>query len=154
VFLIDVSGSMSHPDKLPLLKRSLSLLTQRLDAEDRVTLVVYAGSAGVVLEPTPGNERAKIEQALNELEAGGSTHGSAGIELAYAKAREAFIKEGVNRVILATDGDFNVGTVDHRALINLIERRAGSRHRADHTRIRERQPRRPPDGATGRPRQW
>jgi Ca-activated chloride channel family protein len=122
VFLIDVSGSMSHPDKLPLLKRSLSLLTQRLDAEDRVTLVVYAGSAGVVLEPTPGNERAKIEQALNELEAGGSTHGSAGIELAYAMAREAFIKEGVNRVILATDGDFNVGTVDHRALINLIER--------------------------------
>jgi Ca-activated chloride channel family protein len=121
VFLIDVSGSMNRPDKLPLLKRSLKLLTRRLDADDRVTLVVYAGAAGVVLEPTPGNEREKIEQALAELTAGGSTHGSAGIRLAYAKAREAFIADGINRVILATDGDFNVGTVDHRALLDLIE---------------------------------
>lgn len=127
VFLIDVSGSMNQPDKLPLLKRSLKLLTKRLDADDRVTLVVYAGAAGVVLEPTPGNQRGKIEQALAELTAGGSTHGSAGIRLAYAKAREAFIKDGINRVILATDGDFNLGTVDHRALLDLVdrERRAG-----------------------------
>jgi Ca-activated chloride channel family protein len=127
VFLIDVSGSMNRPDKLPLLKRSLKLLTRRLDADDRVTLVVYAGAAGVVLEPTPGNERGKIEQALAKLTAGGSTHGSAGIRLAYAKAREAFIADGINRVILATDGDFNVGTVDHRALLDLVEseRKAG-----------------------------
>jgi Ca-activated chloride channel family protein len=121
VFLIDVSGSMNQPDKLPLLKRSLKLLTKRLDREDRITLVVYAGAAGVALEPTAGNERATIEQALDELQAGGSTHGSAGIRLAYAKAREAFIADGINRVILATDGDFNVGTVDHRALLDLIE---------------------------------
>jgi Ca-activated chloride channel family protein len=127
VFLIDVSGSMNQPDKLPLLKRSLKLLTKRLDREDRITLVVYAGAAGVALEPTAGNERATIEQALDELQAGGSTHGSAGIRLAYAKAREAFIADGINRVILATDGDFNVGTVDHRALLDLVgqERDAG-----------------------------
>jgi Ca-activated chloride channel family protein len=122
VFLVDVSGSMNQPDKLPLLRRALTLLVRQLDADDRVSLVVYAGAAGVVLEPTPGNERAKIEQALAELTAGGSTHGSAGIRLAYAKAREAFIEDGINRVILATDGDFNVGTVDHRALLDLVER--------------------------------
>ena len=122
VFLVDVSGSMNSPDKLPLLKQSLRLLCRRLGADDRVSIVVYAGAAGVVLEPTPGNERAKIAQALNELSAGGSTHGSAGIRLAYAKAREAFIDGGINRVIIATDGDFNVGTVDHAALLDLVER--------------------------------
>ncbi len=84
--------------------------------------MVYAGAAGVVLEPTAGDQTAKIDAALNGLNAGGSTHGSAGIKLAYAKAREAFIAGGINRVILATDGDFNVGTVDHRALLDLIER--------------------------------
>lgn len=122
VFLIDVSGSMNAPDKLPLLKRSLKLLTNRMRAQDRITLVVYAGAAGVVLEPTAGDRQATIEAALDQLGAGGSTHGSAGIRLAYAKAREAFIKDGINRVILATDGDFNVGTVDQRALLDLIER--------------------------------
>ncbi len=122
VFLVDVSGSMNSLDKLPLLKRSIKLLTRRLRPEDRVTLVVYAGAAGVVLEPTAGDRRATIEAALDRLSAGGSTHGSAGIELAYAKAREAFIAGGINRVILATDGDFNVGTVDQRALLGMIER--------------------------------
>ncbi|MGB5561214.1 MAG: YfbK domain-containing protein, partial [Sedimenticolaceae bacterium] len=122
VFLIDVSGSMNSPDKLPLLKRSLKLLSARMRAEDRITLVVYAGAAGVVLEPTAGNRQATIEAAIHQLSAGGSTHGSAGIALAYAKAREAFVPGGINRVILATDGDFNVGTVDQRALLDLIER--------------------------------
>jgi len=122
VFLIDVSGSMNSPDKLPLLKRSLKLLAGRMRAEDKITLVVYAGAAGVVLEPIAGNRQATIEAALENLSAGGSTHGSAGIELAYAKAREAFVTGGINRVILATDGDFNVGTVDQRALLDLIER--------------------------------
>jgi Ca-activated chloride channel family protein len=122
VFLVDVSGSMKSADKLPLLKKSLLLLSKRMTAQDRISLVVYAGAAGVVLEPTPGNERARIAQALTELSAGGSTHGSAGIELAYAKAREAYIEGGINRVIVATDGDFNVGTVDHQALLDLVER--------------------------------
>lgn len=122
VFLIDVSGSMNSPDKLPLLKRSIKLLTRRMDADDRISLVVYAGAAGVVLEPTAGDQQATIEAALDQLRAGGSTHGSAGIRLAYAKARESLVEGGINRVILATDGDFNVGTVDQRALIDLIER--------------------------------
>ena len=122
VFLVDVSGSMNSADKLPLLKQALLLLSRRLNADDRVSIVVYAGAAGVVLEPTPGNERAKIAQALNALSAGGSTHGSAGIKLAYAKAREGFVDGGINRVIIATDGDFNVGTVDHQALLDLVER--------------------------------
>jgi len=121
VFLVDVSGSMNAPDKLPLLKRSLKMLSREMDVDDRVSIVVYAGASGVVLEPTPGNQGAQIEQALAKLSAGGSTNGGAGIQLAYAKAREAFIEDGINRVILATDGDFNVGTVNQEALINLIE---------------------------------
>jgi Ca-activated chloride channel family protein len=121
VFLVDVSGSMQAQNKLPLLKRSLRLLSRQLDGDDRITIVVYAGASGVVLEPTPGNKLATIEQALEQLSAGGSTHGSAGIKLAYAKAREAFIPDGINRVLLATDGDFNVGTVNHDALIDIIE---------------------------------
>jgi Ca-activated chloride channel family protein len=121
VFLVDVSGSMQSQNKLPLLKRSLRLLTRQLDRDDRVSIVVYAGASGVVLEPTGGDKKATIEQALQRLTAGGSTNGGAGIRLAYAKAREAFIEDGVNRVILATDGDFNVGTVNHETLIDLIE---------------------------------
>ncbi|HEY0721732.1 MAG TPA: VWA domain-containing protein [Gammaproteobacteria bacterium] len=121
VFLIDVSGSMSDPDKLPLLKSAFRLLTKQLTAQDRVTLVVYAGASGVVLEPTAGDHQAQIITALDRLEAGGSTHGSAGIQLAYAMAEASRIKGGINRVILATDGDFNVGTVDHEQLIDLIE---------------------------------
>ncbi len=123
VFLIDVSGSMSSADKLPLLKSAFRLLVKQLDAQDRVSMVVYAGASGVVLEPTPGNEKGKILAALDQLSAGGSTHGSAGIKLAYAMAEQGRIKDGINRVILATDGDFNVGTVNHEQLIDLIEQK-------------------------------
>jgi len=121
VFLLDVSGSMNSADKLPLLKSAFRLLVNQLNANDRVTMVVYAGASGVVLEPTPGNEQGKIIAALDRLSAGGSTHGSAGIQLAYAMAQQEFIKDGINRVILATDGDFNVGTVNHEQLMDLIE---------------------------------
>ena len=122
VFLIDVSGSMQSSNKLGLLKKSLKLLTRQLDKNDRVSIVVYAGASGMVLEPVAGNEQMKIEQALEKLQAGGSTNGASGIRLAYQAARQVFIKGGNNRVILATDGDFNVGTVDHNALIDLIEK--------------------------------
>jgi Ca-activated chloride channel family protein len=121
VFLIDVSGSMAAPNKLPLLVSAFKLLTAQLSARDRVSLVTYAGNAGVVLEPTPGDQRAKILAALEQLGAGGSTHGAAGIQSAYRLAEQARLPEGINRVILATDGDFNVGMVNHEALIQLIE---------------------------------
>jgi Ca-activated chloride channel homolog len=123
VFLIDVSGSMSGPGRLPLVQRSLCLLTQQLKAQDRVTLVVYAGSAGVVLAPTPGDQKAKILEAIANLRAGGSTAGGQGIELAYKKAEESFIKGGNNRVILATDGDFNVGVSSDAELVRMIEQK-------------------------------
>jgi Ca-activated chloride channel homolog len=123
VFLIDVSGSMSGPGRLPLVQRSLCLLTQQLKAQDRVTLVVYAGSAGVVLSPTPGDQKAKILEAIANLRAGGSTAGGQGIELAYKKAEESFIKGGNNRVILATDGDFNVGVSSDAELVRMIEQK-------------------------------
>ncbi|OQX47622.1 MAG: hypothetical protein B0D85_00975, partial [Candidatus Sedimenticola endophacoides] len=126
VFLLDVSGSMDSPDKLPLLKRAMSLLSKHLDGDDRISVVVYAGASGVVLEPTPGDQRSKIEQALEQLRAGGSTNGASGIRLAYQLARQAFIEGGINRVLLATDGDFNVGTVNHQALIDLVERQRGA----------------------------
>ncbi len=116
VFLIDTSGSMDSPDKLPLLKRALAMLVPRLRAQDRVSIVVYAGSAGLVLPPTPGNRHAEILAALERLEAGGSTNGGEGIRLAYAAARQGFVEGGVNRILLATDGDFNVGTVDRGTL--------------------------------------
>ncbi|HRD65221.1 MAG TPA: VWA domain-containing protein [Candidatus Competibacter sp.] len=121
VFLIDVSGSMEAPDKLDLLKPALKLLARQLRPEDKVAIAVYAGAAGVVLEPTSGGQQAKIEAALARLSAGGSTNGGAGIQLAYNLAREGFVKDGVNRVIVATDGDFNVGTVNFEALKNLVE---------------------------------
>jgi Ca-activated chloride channel family protein len=121
VFLLDVSGSMNQPNKLPLLTRSLDLLTSQLREQDSVSIVVYAGASGVVLEPTQGNDKAKIKQALTSLSAGGATNGQAGIELAYSMAEQAFIKGGVNRVILATDGDFNVGVINHQRLIELIK---------------------------------
>jgi len=123
VFLIDVSGSMSSQDKLPLLKSAFRLLVNQLDGRDRVSMVVYAGASGVVLEPTPGSEKGKIMAALEQLSAGGSTHGSAGIKLAYSMAEQGRVKGGINRVILATDGDFNVGTVNHDQLIDLIEQK-------------------------------
>ena len=112
VFLIDTSGSMMPADKLPLLIDAFKQLVPKLRPQDRVSIVVYAGSAGVVLEPTPGDRERVILAALNRLEAGGSTNGGAGIDLAYGLAREARIDSGINRVILATDGDFNVGVHD------------------------------------------
>lgn len=120
VFLIDTSGSMQDADKLPLLKRGFALLVNQLRPQDSVAIVAYAGSAGLVLPPTKGSQRGEILAALERLEAGGSTNGGAGIDLAYAVARQARIPDGINRVILASDGDFNVGTVDHTALETLI----------------------------------
>ncbi|MGN6281478.1 vWA domain-containing protein, partial [Frateuria sp.] len=127
VFLIDTSGSMDEPDKLPLLKASLRQLVRQLRRQDRVAIVTYAGSAGVALPSTPGDKHATIEAAIDALGAYGSTNGGAGIDLAYAQAEQGFIEGGVNRVILATDGDFNVGTVDEQALRTRIEdhRRSG-----------------------------
>ncbi len=122
VFLVDVSGSMQDQNKLPLLKRALRLMTRQLTAQDQVSLVVYAGAAGVVLEPTPGNQQARIEAALERLAAGGSTNGAGGIRAAYAMARQGFVEGGINRILLATDGDFNVGTVDFDTLVGLVER--------------------------------
>jgi Ca-activated chloride channel family protein len=121
VFLIDVSGSMSSPDKLPLLKSAFRLLTDQLTAKDKVSMVVYAGSSGVVLEPTPGDQKQKIHAAIERLEAGGSTNGAQGIKLAYQLAHAAHIDKGVNRVVLATDGDFNVGVVNFEALVDMAE---------------------------------
>jgi Ca-activated chloride channel family protein len=127
VFLVDTSGSMDEPNKLPLVKASLKLLLDRLEAGDTVGIVAYAGEAGVALEPTPVSDRAKITDAIDRLGAGGSTAGAAGIEEAYRLAGSAFVKDGVNRVLLATDGDFNVGPSDDEALKRLIEekRRSG-----------------------------
>lgn len=126
VFLVDVSGSMQSADKLGLLKSALKLLGKQMRTEDRIAIVVYAGASGVVLESTAGDETAKISQALDALSAGGRTHGAAGIRTAYQLAQQSFIKDGINRVILATDGDFNVGTVDFEALKDLIEERRKS----------------------------
>jgi len=126
VFLIDVSGSMDEPGKLPLVQSSLKLLVNKLKEEDKVAIVVYAGSAGVVLPSTSGNQKATINKAIDNLEAGGSTAGGAGIVLAYNLARENFIREGNNRVILATDGDFNVGVSSEDELVSLIEKERGS----------------------------
>ena len=126
VFLIDVSGSMSPAERLPMLKSALKMLAKQLRAQDRVAMVVYAGASGVVLQPTPGNETATIVAALDRLQAGGSTNGAAGIELAYAVAKQAYIPGGINRVLLATDGDFNVGTTSFEALKSLIEEKRKS----------------------------
>jgi Ca-activated chloride channel family protein len=123
VFLIDVSGSMRAPDKLELVKKSLRLLVNRMTAEDRIAIAVYAGAAGTVLESTPGNEKAKILAAIDALDAGGSTHGSAGIKLAYTLAEQYKLDGGINRVIIASDGDMNVGTVDLQALKDLVARK-------------------------------
>jgi Ca-activated chloride channel homolog len=120
VFLVDVSGSMSEPDKLPLVQCSLALLADRLTSRDRVSIVVYAGAAGIVLQPT--FSRDVIVEALKDLQAGGSTAGGAGIQLAYDVARRNRIEGGINRVVLATDGDFNVGVTDNEALVDMVER--------------------------------
>jgi Ca-activated chloride channel family protein len=123
VFLLDVSGSMNSPDKLGLLKKSMKLLSKQLTAKDSVSIVVYAGAAGVVLQPTAGNDQAKIATALDQLRAGGSTNGAAGIHLAYQLAEQQFIDDGINRILIATDGDFNVGTTDFNALLELVEKK-------------------------------
>jgi len=121
-FLVDTSGSMEMPNKLPLVKRALALLVEQLGERDRLALVAYAGAAGLVLPPTSGADRARILEALERLEAGGSTNGGDGIQLAYDVTQQAFVAGGVNRVILATDGDFNVGVSSPGALERLIER--------------------------------
>jgi Ca-activated chloride channel family protein len=120
VFLVDTSGSMNSPDKLPLVKQSLRLLVEQMDADDSIAIVAYAGSAGVVLEPTKGSERLKIVSAIEAFQAGGSTAGAEGIRQAYALAESAFQKDAVNRVILATDGDFNVGITDPASLEDFV----------------------------------
>ena len=122
VFLIDVSGSMDEPNKLPLLKQSLGLLIDQLGSEDQVGIVVYAGHSGCVLEPT--HNKTKMRHALRNLEAGGSTNGASGIELAYQLAGQSFIKGGTNRVILATDGDWNVGVTNQSDLLDMIAKKA------------------------------
>jgi Ca-activated chloride channel family protein len=124
VFLLDVSGSMNAPDKLPLLKQGLKILTNQLKPQARVAIVVYAGSSGLVLPST--NNKNEILEALNSLEAGGSTNGGQGIKLAYKVAEENFISNGNNRVILATDGDFNVGLTGDDELVKLVEQKRQS----------------------------
>lgn len=123
VFLIDVSGSMNSPDKLPLVQRAFRLLVQQLREEDRVAIVVYAGAAGLVLPSTPGDRKDEILAAIDRLQAGGSTAGGAGIKLAYDIAQQSHMKGGNNRVILATDGDFNVGVSSEGELVRLVEAR-------------------------------
>ena len=122
VFLIDVSGSMDDPNKLPLLKSAFGLLVNELRAQDRVAIVVYAGAAGLVLESTPGNKKELIMKSIDNLEAGGSTAGGEGLKLAYAEAEKNFIPGGNNRIILATDGDFNVGESSNGGMEKLIEK--------------------------------
>jgi Ca-activated chloride channel family protein len=126
VFLIDVSGSMATPQKLPLVKASLAMLARNLTEKDRLAIVVYAGAAGLVLPSTSGSDTMTILEALGRLGAGGSTNGAQGLQLAYQTAREHFIKGGVNRVVLATDGDFNVGVTSQGDLIRLIEQNRDS----------------------------
>jgi Ca-activated chloride channel family protein len=124
VFLVDVSGSMNAPNRLPLVKQGLEMLVERLDDPDRVAIVVYAGSAGLALPSTPASQKHAIRAALQRLQAGGSTNGGEGIALAYRLARENFCPGGVNRVLLCTDGDFNVGVTSPGDLVRLAERHA------------------------------
>jgi len=126
VFLLDVSGAMASPDKLPLVRTAMRMLVDTLTSRDRIAIVVYAGASGVVLPSTNGGHKDRIHEAIARLEAGGSTNGAAGITLAYQVAQEQFVKGGINRVILATDGDFNVGVTNQGDLTRLIEeKRAG-----------------------------
>jgi Ca-activated chloride channel family protein len=126
VFLFDVSGSMEPANRLPLVKQAMRLLVEKLGENDRVAIVIYAGGSGLALPSTAGDHKEQILSALENLQAGGSTNGAQGIELAYQTATEHFIKGGVNRVILATDGDFNVGTTSEGELVRLIQEKARS----------------------------
>ena len=126
VFLIDVSGSMSDQNKLPLVQRSMNLLVDQMEARDRIAVVVYAGATGLALPSTTANNKETIQHAINNLRSGGSTNGGAGIELAYSLAQKHLIEGGINRVILCTDGDFNVGTTNRGSLTRLIEEKAKS----------------------------
>ena len=126
VFLLDVSGSMADENKLPLVKESMSLLVDQLTESDRVAIVVYASDTSVFLKSTSGDQKEKLRHAIERLHAGGSTNGASGIQLAYQTAKENFIKGGINRVILATDGDFNVGMTNSGDLTRLIEEKAKS----------------------------
>ncbi|MBX3180944.1 MAG: VWA domain-containing protein [Candidatus Hydrogenedentes bacterium] len=121
VFLVDVSGSMNMPDKLPLVQRSLRMLVEEMNEQDRIAIAVYAGASGLALPSTTCDNKMQIVAALDELQAGGSTNGGEGIQLAYRVAGKNFIQDGINRVILATDGDFNVGITNQSALVDLIE---------------------------------
>src|SRR5262249_32364599 len=121
VFLMDVSGSMDAPNRLPLVKTAMAMLVEQLTARDRVAIVTYAGEAGLRLPSTPGSDQRRIHRALSSLKASGGTNGGEGIKMAYRVAREHFIKGGLNRVILATDGDFNVGVTSPDDLVKLIE---------------------------------
>jgi Ca-activated chloride channel homolog len=125
VFLVDTSGSMNHPNKLPLVQRSLNMLLDELDPRDSVAIVTYAGNAGTALEPTPASQKDRIRAVINRLGAGGSTAGAEGIRQAYQLAQASYDPRGVNRVILATDGDFNVGITDHGELKGFVERERG-----------------------------
>lgn len=126
VFLVDVSGSMNSVNKLPLLKSSLKLLVNALREQDKITLVTYSGATAVTLPPTSGNEKARINAAIDSLQAGGSTAGASGIVLAYQMAQQGFIKNGINRILLATDGDFNVGITDFAQLKQMVEEKRQS----------------------------
>jgi Ca-activated chloride channel family protein len=126
VFLLDVSGSMMPSDKLPLIRTAMRMLVDTLNERDRIAIVVYAGASGLVLPSTSGAEKEKIHQAIARLEAGGSTNGAAGITLAYKVAQDQFVKDGINRVMLATDGDFNVGVTNQGHLTRLIEEKRAS----------------------------
>src|SRR5207244_1442415 len=126
VFLLDVSGSMQPSERLPLLKNAIRMLVQQLTANDRVTVVTYAGTTGIALQPTRGDQKDVILSLIDSLQAGGSTNGASGIQLAYQEAMASFIPGGVNRVILATDGDFNVGITNRNDLLRLIEEKAKS----------------------------
>jgi Ca-activated chloride channel family protein len=127
VLLLDVSGSMDQPNKLPLVRQSVSLLADRLTADDRLAMVVYAGASGLVLPATPGDRKEAIRKAIDDLRSGGSTNGGAGIALAYKVAEENFLPGGINRVVLATDGDFNVGVTNRSDLVDLVKEKAKSK---------------------------